>query len=109
MRWRVVMRKKLARLAGNSIKDFNNRVQNHGCDVNMKMIEMDDEEEEGRGLPQHCKEDAAPFRTLGSEVRNWINTWNACGTGRSRQFFRKRQWNKLRNIRLAAYIKLGCY
>ena len=31
MRWRVVMRKKLNKLAGNSIKDFKNRVDNLRC------------------------------------------------------------------------------
>ena len=111
MRWRSVMRTKLAKLARNSIKDFQNRVDNHGCDVNMGMDEMEEEEEmdDVRGLPEHCKDQAAPLRILGRKARNWINTWNACGTGRDRAEFRKRQWGKLRKIRLSAYTKLGCY
>ena len=110
MRWRVVMRKKLNKLAGYSIKDFQKRVNDHGCDVNMGMNEMEEEEEmdDVRGLPEHCKEKAAPLRILGREARNWINTWNACGTGRDRKNFRERQWRKLRIIRADAYKKLGC-
>ena len=110
LRWRVVMRKKLNKLASNSIKDFNRRVDNHGCDVNLVMDEMEGEEEmdDVRGLPAHCKEEAAPLRILGREARNWINTWNACGTGRDRQYFRERQWKKLRTIRADAYKHLGC-
>ena len=65
------------------------------------MNEMEEEEEmdDVGGLPAHCEKQTAPLRILGREARNWIKTWNACGTGRDRQNFRKRQWRKLRIIR----------
>ena len=109
-RWRVNLRKKLNKLAGKSIKDLNNRIENRGCDVNMEpdMEPMEEEDAVDRALPEHCKEAAAPLRILGRKTRDWINKWNACGSGGDREAFRNRQWKKLRIMRAAAYKKLGC-
>ena len=112
-RWRVNLRKKLTKVLEKSVADFQDRVDNHGCDPEMMMIEMaeeDAEEDMDRSLPAHCQEAAKPIKLLGRSAREWINCYNGpkCGDGPNREAFRNRQWAKLRKIRAAAYEKLGC-
>ena len=54
-RWRVNLRKKLNKLAGKSIKDLNNRIENRGCDVTMEpdMEPMEEEDAVDLALPDH--------------------------------------------------------
>ena len=111
LRWRINLRKRLTKIMNSSIQDFQDRVENHGCDPDMMMVEMEAEEDDmDRSLPPHCKENAKPIRLLGRSAREWINCYNGpkCGNGPNREAFRNRQWAKLRKIRQRAYTKLGC-
>ena len=109
-RQRVNLRKKLNKIAGKSIKDLNDRIANRGCDVTMEpdMEPMEEEDAINLALPEHCKEAAAPLLILGRKTRDWINKWNACGSGPDREAFRNRQWKRLRIMRAAANKKMGC-
>merc|ERR1712080_38061 len=109
--WRRRGRRRLARLAGKMIADFENRRDNHGCDTNMRSIaeaeEVNDDLE--KSLPDQCKEIAKPFQILSRDARQWSETWNNCGDGKDRAQFRQRTWKTLRSVRRTAYENMGCF
>ena len=109
--WRKRGRKRLAKVADKMGKDYINRRDNHGCDPNMRNVvevePLDDDLE--RALPEACKAVAKPVKTLSQNARAWLNQWNACGTGKDRQFFRQRIWKTLRSVRKSAYENMGCF
>merc|ERR1711890_114770 len=109
--WRKRGRRRLAKLAGKMIADYMERRDRYGCDPNMRSIteveEVDDDLE--RALPEACKEIAKPFQLLSRDARHWSETWNSCGTGKDRKFFRQRTWKTLRSVRKTAYENMGCF